>query len=76
MHRPACGQRAVGQRRPWLLIDPKPYVGDPHYDVLQHLLNCDRLLDDPIGLVRESVTWPASTRPGSAVALGPLRPGR
>ena len=35
------GNVLSGERRPWLLIDPKPYVGDPHYDVLQHLLNCD-----------------------------------
>ncbi len=26
-------------REPWLMIDPKPYVGDPAYDVLQHILN-------------------------------------
>ncbi len=32
----------------WLLIDPKPYIGDPHYDVLQHMLNDqDRLVADP-----------------------------
>ena len=24
---------------PWLAIDPKPYVGDPTYDVTQHILN-------------------------------------
>ena len=43
-----------GERRPWLLIDPKPYVGDPHYDVSQHLLNCSAsLLADPIGLLTE-----------------------
>jgi streptomycin 6-kinase len=48
-----AGNILSGQRRPWLLIDPKPYVGDPHYDVLQHILNCDdRLSDDPHGLVR------------------------
>lgn len=35
------------------MIDPKPYVGDPAYDPLQHLLNCDqRLAADPIGLAR------------------------
>jgi streptomycin 6-kinase len=46
-----AGNVLSGQRRPWLLIDPKPYVGDPHYDVLQHLLNCnDSLQADPIGL--------------------------
>jgi streptomycin 6-kinase len=43
-----------GERRPWLLIDPKPYVGDPHYDVQQHLLNCTESLQaDPIGLLTE-----------------------
>jgi streptomycin 6-kinase len=35
-------------REPWLVIDPKPHVGDPAYDVLQHMLNCDeRLQADP-----------------------------
>jgi streptomycin 6-kinase len=38
-------------REPWLVIDPKPYVGDPAYDPLQHMLNCDeRLQSDPHGL--------------------------
>lgn len=46
------GNVLSGERRPWLLIDPKPYVGDPHYDVLQHLLNCNESLQaDPAGLV-------------------------
>ncbi|MBO0817144.1 MAG: kinase [Actinobacteria bacterium] len=41
----------AAQRAPWLVIDPKPYVGDPAYDVLQHMLNCeDRLAADPAGL--------------------------
>lgn len=40
-------------REPWLVIDPKPYVGDPTYDPLQHLLNCEgRLAADPAGLTR------------------------
>lgn len=35
----------------WLLIDPKPHVGDPCYDVLQHMLNVDgSLTADPIAL--------------------------
>jgi streptomycin 6-kinase len=43
----------AAQREPWLVIDPKPYVGDPTYDPLQHMLNCDeRLQRDPHGLVR------------------------
>ena len=41
------------EREPWLVIDPKPYVGDPTYDPLQHLLNCDeRLHADPRDLAR------------------------
>jgi streptomycin 6-kinase len=40
-------------RRPWLAIDPKPFVGDCAYDGTQHLLNCrDRLRVDPHGTVR------------------------
>lgn len=43
----------AAEREPWLVIDPKPYVGDSAYDPLQHLLNCEnRLLSDPLGLVR------------------------
>ncbi len=38
-------------REPWLVIDPKPFVGDPAYDALQHLINCEnRLRADPRGL--------------------------
>jgi streptomycin 6-kinase len=41
----------AAKREPWLLIDPKPYVGDPTYDALQHMLNCvERLQADPAGL--------------------------
>jgi streptomycin 6-kinase len=49
-----AGNVLSGERRPWLLIDPKPYVGDPHYDVVQHLLNCNASLQaDPVGLLTE-----------------------
>ena len=48
-----AGNVLAASREPWLVIDPKPHVGDPAYDVLQHLLNCDqRLRDDPRGLAR------------------------
>jgi streptomycin 6-kinase len=41
----------ASQREPWLVIDPKPFFGDPTYDALQHHLNCrDRLVADPRGL--------------------------
>lgn len=43
----------AARREPWLLIDPKPYVGDPTYDPLQHMLNFPaRLGADPTGFVR------------------------
>jgi streptomycin 6-kinase len=49
-----AGNVLAAQREPWLVIDPKPYVGDPTYDPLQHLLNCEaRLTADPEGLARQ-----------------------
>ena len=48
-----AGNVLAAEREPWLVIDPKPYVGDPTYDPLQHLLNCSgRLTADPRGLAR------------------------
>lgn len=42
------GNVLAAQREPWLVIDPKPYVGDRTYDALQHMLNCEqRLVTDP-----------------------------
>jgi streptomycin 6-kinase len=47
-----AGNVLAAAREPWLAIDPKPYVGDPAYDVVQHLLNCrGRLHADPRALV-------------------------
>jgi streptomycin 6-kinase len=46
-----AGNVLCAQREPWLVIDPKPFVGDPAYDAVQHMLNCDeRLAADPAGL--------------------------
>jgi len=43
-----AGNVLAAEREPWLVIDPKPFVGDPAYDPLQHLLNNeDRLLAAP-----------------------------
>jgi streptomycin 6-kinase len=45
-----AGNVLAAEREPWLVIDPKPYVGDPTYDLTQHMLNCtERLLADPRG---------------------------
>jgi streptomycin 6-kinase len=55
----------AARRAPWLVIDPKPYVGDPAYDVLQHMLCCEeRLAADPAGLA------------GRMARLAGLDPGR
>jgi len=41
----------AAQREPWLVIDPKPFIGDPAFDPVQHMLNCElRLEADPPGL--------------------------
>jgi streptomycin 6-kinase len=35
------------------MIDPKPFIGDPAFDAVQHVLNCDaRLATDPNGLAQ------------------------
>lgn len=48
-----AGNVLSAQREPWLAIDPKPFVGDPAFDPVQHMLNCDqRLASDPVGLAR------------------------
>ena len=43
----------AASREPWLVIDPKPYVGDPTYDPLQHMLNFpDRVVAEPYGFAQ------------------------
>ncbi len=47
-----AGNVLRAEREPWLVIDPKPFVGDPAYDATQHLLNClGRLRPDPEGTI-------------------------
>jgi streptomycin 6-kinase len=48
-----AGNVLAARRQPWLTIDPKPHLGDPAYDGLQHLLNCEeRLHADPRSLAQ------------------------
>lgn len=48
-----AGNVLRAHREPWLVIDPKPFVGDPAYDATQHLGNCvSRLRSDPDGTIR------------------------
>jgi streptomycin 6-kinase len=36
-----AGNVLRAQREPWLVIDPKPFVGDRAYDATQHIFNCE-----------------------------------
>jgi streptomycin 6-kinase len=48
-----AGNVLRSRREPWLVIDPKPFVGDPAYDATQHLFNCEeRLRTDADGTIR------------------------
>jgi streptomycin 6-kinase len=48
-----AGNVLAARREPWLMIDPKPFVGDPAYDPVQDMLNRDqRLATDPGGLAQ------------------------
>jgi streptomycin 6-kinase len=48
-----AGNVLRSNREPWLVIDPKPFVGDPAYDATQHLFNCEaRLRSDPVSTIR------------------------
>ena len=52
-----AGNVLRAQREPWLVVDPKPFVGDPAYDVTQHLLNCrERLAGNPLPTIRRVAT--------------------
>ena len=47
-----AGNVLRSKRMPWLVIDPKPFVGDPAYDSTQHLFNCgERMRSDSRGLI-------------------------
>lgn len=50
-----AGNVLRAERQPWLVIDPKPFIGDPAYDATQHLNVFDRsgrLRRDPDRTIR------------------------
>jgi streptomycin 6-kinase len=48
-----AGNALRAERESWLVIDPKPFLGDPTYDATQHLFNCGaRMRSDPEGTMR------------------------
>ncbi len=47
----AATERPTTDPSDWRVVDVKPYTGDPHYDLLQHILNDPaRLTANPAGL--------------------------
>lgn len=48
-----AGNVIQAQREPWLVIDPRPYVGDPAYDATQHLLNRAIARSNPLDTIRK-----------------------
>jgi streptomycin 6-kinase len=48
-----AGNVLRAQRQVWLVIDPKPFVGDRAYDATQHVLNCfERLWSNGTEMIR------------------------
>jgi streptomycin 6-kinase len=48
-----AGNVLRSERQPWLVIDPKPFIGDATYDLVQHLHNCElRLHADPMSMIK------------------------
>ena len=48
-----AGNVLRAQREAWLVIDPKPFVGDRAYDATQHLSNCmGRMLTAPVAVIQ------------------------
>lgn len=61
----------AAQREPWLVIDPKPLIGDPAYDLAQWLSNrydAARASADPVAAFRRQIT-----RFATALTLDPAR---
>lgn len=48
-----AGNILRARREPWLVIDPKPFIGDRAYDGTQHLMNCrERMRSNPVDTMR------------------------
>ena len=63
-----AGNVLRAEREPWLVIDPKPFVGDPAYDATQHLLNCVEDCDR-IRIERSEALQPGWNRTRTCPAL-------
>ncbi len=48
-----AGNVLASQREPWLVIDVRPFLGDPGYDATQHMFDqLERVATDPVAFVR------------------------
>jgi len=66
----------AAEREPWLVIDPKPHLGDPTYDALHAMLNCgNRLEPTRLPLLDEWPSCSGSTRKRSCSGCSQLRTG-
>ena len=69
-----AGNVLRAEREPWLVIEPKPFVGDPAYDATQHLFNCRaRLQSDPERTIRSFPISLASNTNVSACGRSPAQ---
>ena len=49
-----AGNVLKAERKPWLVIDIKPFIGDPAYDLTQHVMNSlGRLRENPIDSIKK-----------------------
>jgi len=49
-----AGNVLKAQRKPWLVIDIKPHIGDRAYDLTQHLMNSlERLATNPVRTIND-----------------------
>jgi len=46
-----AGSVLQSSREPWLVIDPKPFVGDPAYDATSHLIKRSVRLAQPVDTI-------------------------
>jgi streptomycin 6-kinase len=66
-----AGNVLRSDRQPWLVIDPKPFIGDVTYDLVQHLHNCElRLHADPMSMIKRlSSLYSAGCRHGNGITF-------
>jgi len=62
-----AGNVLAAEREPWLAIDPKPYAGDPAYDVTQHIFNSVFIEGADVGVLASRMARLLDLEPGRVV---------